>query len=69
MSTAAPQIKQCSVCGTQFECGAQRERCWCQNLPPLRTDQLAINVDCRCPACLAELLRAAACLQPLQNGT
>ena len=68
MTALPPAIKQCSVCGTQFECGAARDSCWCQDLPPLHATQIVSTEDCRCPACLADALDAAEDLQLNQQA-
>lgn len=47
----ALKIKQCSTCGTPFNCGdtPQGSKCWCNDFPPIfvPTDV----VDCLCPSC------------------
>ncbi len=68
MNVAPPAIKQCSACGTQFECGAARDNCWCQNLPPLPATLIESAVDCRCPACLADALHTAEAAQLKQQA-
>ncbi|MSR15389.1 MAG: hypothetical protein EXR86_12665 [Gammaproteobacteria bacterium] len=48
--------KRCSVCGSEFLCGADLDHCWCQALPALDATQIEIGLDCRCPSCLAATL-------------
>lgn len=66
MNARPTEVKQCSTCGTQFECGARSDSCWCQQLPSLAPGQLNREVDCYCPSCLAELARAADAIE--QSG-
>jgi len=60
MSDAArptsPTPTRCARCGATFGCGAQLERCWCQQLPPLDPARLAGDIGCYCPDCLAALV-------------
>ena len=51
--------KQCSRCGADFTCGARADSCWCQNLPALPASAMDIQVDCRCPRCLEEIIALA----------
>jgi hypothetical protein len=51
------QLKTCSACGQQFSCGmaSGTNLCWCCDYPtilPLDSIQ-----DCRCPACLKEIVK------------
>ena len=47
------EAKRCSRCDAPFECGAQAESCWCQQLPSLPAEALDVAADCLCPRCLA----------------
>ncbi len=43
--------KNCSKCGTAFNCGNINEQpCWCNELPQIMP--LSENEDCFCPDCL-----------------
>jgi prepilin-type N-terminal cleavage/methylation domain-containing protein/prepilin-type processing-associated H-X9-DG protein len=44
-----PEQKVCPRCHATFECCAAG-RCWCEDLPPLRT--INAEHDCLCPQCL-----------------
>jgi iron complex transport system substrate-binding protein len=54
------RLKTCQKCGAKFSCGPEpgRERCWCDDLPPLPPGALE-NSDCLCPACLAKAVEQA----------
>jgi hypothetical protein len=47
--------KNCSKCGTAFNCGNEMPGCWCENL---QLDQKALDTlknnfeNCLCPECL-----------------
>jgi hypothetical protein len=51
------KVKTCSICGAQFVCGPQDEEedCWCCDYPPIMP--LDFSQDCRCPACLKEIVK------------
>ena len=54
MSDEKPTKIICSICKTEFECGANTHDCWCAKLPlvmPVKGD------SCWCPTCLAEKLK------------
>jgi len=48
--------KRCSVCQSEFACGAAPggAACWCKALPPLIS--VAFDQDCRCRACLTQAI-------------
>lgn len=45
------KVKNCSTCGTAFNCGDTLEgsKCWCNDFPPIFTPSEV--VDCLCPSC------------------
>lgn len=45
------KVKNCSSCGTAFNCGdtLQGEKCWCNDFPPIF--QPTDVIDCLCPVC------------------
>ena len=45
------KVKNCSTCGTAFNCGDTPEgsKCWCNDFPPIFTPTDVI--DCLCPGC------------------
>lgn len=45
------KVKNCSSCGTPFNCGDTPEgtSCWCNDFPPIFTPSKV--VDCLCPSC------------------
>lgn len=45
------KIKSCSVCETNFACGAEfpTGHCWCNDYPPIFSPDSEIN--CMCPSC------------------
>jgi Cysteine-rich CWC len=45
----------CAACGAVFQCGAERESCWCAALPALAV--IEPGRACLCPTCLAEEIR------------
>jgi hypothetical protein len=53
MSITIPNIKMknCSSCGTPFQCGdsAEGNKCWCNELPPVFVPSEV--VDCLCSSC------------------
>jgi hypothetical protein len=52
---------RCARCGVSFDCGRNRDACWCATMPKLPLDRLVAGAGCLCPECLAEeLLRASA---------
>lgn len=44
-------VKNCSTCGTPFNCGAmlQETPCWCSTFPPIFAPSATVN--CLCSAC------------------
>ncbi|MGD9602431.1 MAG: cysteine-rich CWC family protein [Gammaproteobacteria bacterium] len=52
VTLGAPVSKRCTACGAAFSCGAQSDRCWCQEYPLLPAEQLRPDADCLCPRCL-----------------
>ena len=48
------RIKNCSACGTPFNCGDSPEgnQCWCNNFPPIF--QPSEIVDCLCSNCFSK---------------
>src|SRR5262252_7651609 len=51
------KLKACSACGQQFSCGMESgtKLCWCCDYPPIMP--LDSIQDCRCPACLKEIVK------------
>src|SRR6478752_732816 len=45
------KVKNCSTCGTAFNCGDTPEgsKCWCNDFPPIFAP--SDIVDCLCPNC------------------
>jgi uncharacterized protein DUF5522 len=45
------KVKNCSTCGTTFNCGdtPSGSKCWCNNFPPIF--QPSDVIDCLCPSC------------------
>jgi len=45
------KVKNCSTCGTAFDCGDTPEgnKCWCNDFPPIF--QPSDIVNCLCPNC------------------
>lgn len=45
------KVKNCSTCGTPFDCGDNTEgsKCWCNDFPPIFVPSEV--VDCLCPVC------------------
>lgn len=48
------KVKQCSTCGTPFNCGDTLEgtKCWCNDFPPIFVPTTV--VDCLCPECFKQ---------------
>jgi hypothetical protein len=59
--------KNCSSCGEDFTCGAERGAgpCWCEALPHLPLTPIE-GRECFCPQCLSDAIQAA--LQPDRAG-
>jgi hypothetical protein len=53
-STLKIKQKNCSTCGTDFNCGLTESNggCWCNNFPAIFT--MNLEIDCLCPDCLKE---------------
>ncbi|HXZ55794.1 MAG TPA: cysteine-rich CWC family protein [Burkholderiales bacterium] len=58
MSAKNASATRCPGCGAEFECGMQagRERCWCEDFPPLPNPE---GDACYCPRCLELRARSA----------
>jgi hypothetical protein len=60
--------RQCPVCKTEFECGAEQAAgsCWCAVLPPVLT--VDPTQDCLCRACLLRAIEDRIDLELKLNG-
>lgn len=50
----AIKVKQCSTCGTPFNCGDTLEgtKCWCNDFPPIFVP--TTSIDCLCLKCFKQ---------------
>ncbi|MCH8227574.1 MAG: hypothetical protein IIC63_04075 [Proteobacteria bacterium] len=48
--------KNCSICDTEFTCGAKQEdqTCWCTAVPAIMPTEF--TQDCRCQSCLTQAI-------------
>lgn len=50
-------VKSCSKCNVTFQCGCDKQGCWCEGLMVEKNtlEQLKVEFDnCLCPACLEQ---------------